>query len=86
MKAILFCLDNCPKCDKVKEQIATKDIEVVTFPHNFVNWNSEQDWIANKYDVLVDLQTTAPILVLEDGTKIIGQLRIERWLKNEKIL
>jgi hypothetical protein len=59
---------------------------VITFPHNFVNWSSEQIILAKKSGILVDLTITAPILVLEDGTKIIGQLRIERWLKDEKIL
>jgi len=82
MKPTLFCLEHCVKCEKVKEQIANKDINVVTFPHNFVNWSSGQDALARECNILVDLQTTAPILVLEDGTKIIGQLRIERWLKN----
>lgn len=82
MSSILFCLENCSKCDKVKEQITHKDITVLTFPHNFVNWNSEQTALAKEYDVLVDLTITAPILVLEDGTKLIGQLKIERWLKD----
>jgi len=82
MKAILFCLDNCPKCDEVKEKIIGKDIKIINFPHNFVNWSKEDDKMAKEHNVFVDLQTTAPILVLEDGTKFVGQLRILRWLKN----
>jgi hypothetical protein len=82
MKAILFCLDNCPKCDEVKEKIVGKDIKIINFPHNFVNWSKEDDKMAKEHNVFVDLQTTAPILVLEDGTKFVGQLRILRWLKN----
>jgi len=82
MKAILFCLDNCPKCDAVKEKIVGKEIKIVNFPHNFVNWSSDEDKMAKKYDIFVDLQTTAPILVLEDGTKFVGQLRIMRWLQH----
>jgi len=82
MKALLFCLDNCPKCDEVKEKIVGKDIKIINFPHNFVNWSKEDDKMAKKYDIFVDLQTTAPILVLSDGTKFVGQLRIMRWLQH----
>lgn len=86
MKTILFCLEQCIKCGQVKELVKNKnvDIDIVTFPHCYINWNSVQIVLAKKCNILEDLQATAPILVLEDGTKIIGQLRIMRWLQNEK--
>jgi len=83
MTAILFCLEDCIKCTFVKEQIKTEGIKVITLEKEGPDvWGAEECELVQKYDIIEDLKRTAPILVLEDGTKIIGQLRIMRWLQN----
>jgi len=84
MSIILFCLKPCHKCDQVKEQITNKNIIIVNLSHNFSEWKEEQIKLVNKYNVLEDLKITVPILVLEDKTKLVGQLRIQRWLNGFK--
>ena len=60
------------------------DIKKMTFPHDINDWNDEQLNDAKSHDVFEDLQKTAPILWI-DGEKIIGYLRIRKWLQdNEK--
>lgn len=79
---ILFSLDNCVKCMQTKELLIERDdITIITYPHEFQNWTKEQLKNAKNYDVLEDLQVTAPILWI-DGEKIIGYLRIRKWLQD----
>jgi glutaredoxin len=81
-KTILFSLEQCMKCQEVKELLVGKnDIEIVTFPHDLSQWNEEDLTLAKSYDVFEDLQKTAPILWL-DGEKKIGYLRIRKWLQD----
>ncbi|OYT57343.1 hypothetical protein B6U70_02495 [Euryarchaeota archaeon ex4484_162] len=82
-KKILFSLENCPKCIQTKELLSDRnknDIEIITFPHDINRWSDEDFDLAKTHDVLEDLQRTAPILWV-DGEKIIGYLRIKKWLQ-----
>ena len=81
---ILFSLEQCVKCMQTKELIGEgSDIEIVTFPHDMSNWSDEQLNSAKSHDVFEDLQKTAPILWI-DGEKIIGYLRIRKWLQDNQ--
>ena len=69
---------------QTKEQITDRnDIKIITFPHNINDWTDEQLNNAKSYDVFKDLQITAPILWI-DNVKIIGYLRIRKWLQDNK--
>lgn len=78
MKPILFTLANCPKCEATKEYLKDIDYELYIFPYTFIHWAKLDIKIAKKYDILEDLQKTAPVLVV-DEKKIIGLLRIKKW-------
>jgi len=81
---ILFSLDNCVKCMQTKEEIKDRnDIKIITFPHNIDDWTDKQLSDAKSHEVFEDLQITAPILWI-DGAKIIGYLRIRKWLQDNK--
>ena len=81
---ILFSLDNCVKCMQTKEQITDRnDIKIITFPHNIDDWTNKQLNDAKSHEIFEDLQITAPILWI-DGVKIIGYLRIKKWLQDNK--
>ena len=81
---ILFSLENCVKCMQIKEEIKDRnDIKIITFPHNINDWTNKQLNDAKSYEVFEDLQITAPILWI-DGVKIIGYLRIRKWLQDNK--
>ena len=81
---ILFSLDNCIKCMQTKEEIKDRnDIKIITFPHNIDDWTNKQLSDAKFHEVFEDLQITAPILWI-DGIKIIGYLRIRKWLQDNK--
>jgi glutaredoxin len=82
---ILFSLENCIKCTQTKELMKERDdIQIVTYPHEINNWSNDQLKTAKSYEVFEDLQKTAPILII-DGEKKIGYLRIRKWLQdNEK--
>lgn len=81
---ILFSLENCVKCTQTKELLdGSENIEIVTFPHNISDWTNEQLSNAKSHDVFQDLQQTAPIL-LADGKKFVGYLRIRKWLQDNK--
>ena len=81
---ILFSLDNCVKCIQTKDEIKDRnDIKIITYPHNIDNWTDEQLSVAKSYEILEDLKITAPILWI-DGVKIIGYLRIRKWLQDNK--
>jgi len=83
-KAILFSLEHCVKCQQTKEILEGRsDIEVVTFPHDYSLWSEEQKQLADRYEVFDDLQRTAPILFV-NGKKIIGYLRIRKWVQDSK--
>ncbi len=80
---ILFSLENCIKCMQTKELLINReDIKIVTYPHDFQNWSEEQLKSAKNYNVFEDLQVTAPILWI-NGEKIIGYLRIRKWLQDD---
>ena len=81
---ILFSLDNCEKCMQIKELIRDRnDIKTVTFPHTINDWTDNQLNNAKSHNVFDDLQITAPILLI-NGKKIIGYLRIRKWLQDNK--
>jgi glutaredoxin len=81
---ILFSLEKCMKCTQTKELLADRaDIKIVTFPHDINDWNDEELNDAKAHDVFEDLQRTAPILWV-DGEKIVGYLRIRKWLQDEQ--
>ena len=74
MEKILFSLENCMKCTQTKELITDRDdIKIITFPHDIKDWDEKELDNAKTYNVLEDLQKTAPILWLE-GEKKIGYL------------
>jgi glutaredoxin len=80
---ILFSLDNCVKCTQTKEILVNRDdITVVTLPHNLQDWSEDQKKMVSSYDVLDDLQRTAPVLCTGTG-KYIGYLRIRKWLQDQ---
>ena len=81
-KKILFSLEECMKCVQTKNLINEKmGISIVTFPHDMSNWTDVQKNQAVEYDVIDDLQKTAPILWVE-GEKFVGYLRIRKWLQD----
>lgn len=81
---ILFSLEQCTKCMQTKELITGEEgIKIVTYPHDINDWNEEQLNEAKNHEVFEDLQITAPILWLDDE-KIIGYLRIRKWLQDNK--
>ena len=81
---ILFSLENCVKCMQTKELMTTReDIDIITYPHNMSDWSDDQLNDAKSHEVFEDLQITAPILWI-NGEKIIGYLRIRKWLQDNK--
>jgi len=83
-KRILFSLEHCTKCLQTKELLGDReDIKIITFPHDMSAWSKEELDMAKSYNVFDDLQKTAPILWL-DGEKIIGYLRIRKWVQDNK--
>jgi glutaredoxin len=84
VEKILFSLENCVKCTQTKELLTDRnDIRIVTYPHDINYWNEGQLNEAKSYSVFEDLQKTAPILWLANE-KIIGYLRIRKWLQDEQ--
>ena len=84
MSKILFSLKNCPKCNQTKDLLENRnDIKIVTYPHELQEWNKEELNEAKSFSVFEDLQKTAPILWI-DGKKIIGYLRIRKWVQDEQ--
>lgn len=83
MQPILFSLEQCTKCDGIKELLSGLDIEVVTYPHDLNEWTMEQIDYADEYNVFEELKKTAPILVLSDEERLVGYLRIRKWIENE---
>ena len=82
VERFLFSLENCMKCTQTKELLEDRDdIKIVTFPHDISDWSKEQLNKAKSYDVFEDLQKTAPILLI-NGEKKIGYLRIRKWLQD----
>ncbi len=80
----LFSLENCVKCMQTKEIIKDReDIEIITFPHSINDWTNDQLNIAKTHNVFDDLQVTAPIFLV-NNVKIIGYLRIRKWLQDNK--
>lgn len=83
MKGLLFTLEQCTKCEAVKEKIKDKeDIIIVQHPHNLSDWTTEHVAFAMRHGVLEDLKKTAPVLVLYNGTKFVGQLRIMKVIQD----
>ena len=85
MNAILFCLENCQKCDTVKDYFKNRTdilVNIYTLPKDYQQWNDDQKQLSDKYSVLEDLQVTAPVLVVPDQFKLIGQLKIKQWIDN----
>jgi glutaredoxin len=79
---ILFSLENCVKCIQTKEILGNRnDITMVTLPHNLQEWSEDQKQMVRSYDVLDDLQRTAPVLWTGTG-KYVGYLRIRKWLQD----
>jgi hypothetical protein len=69
---------------QTKELLTNRnDIKIVTFPHTINEWTDDQLNDAKSHNVFEDLQITAPILWI-GGVKIIGYLRIRKWLQDNK--
>jgi len=69
---------------QTKELLSDRDdIKIVTYPHDINEWSDEQLNEAKTHDVFEDLQVTAPVL-WADGEKIVGYLRIRKWLQDHK--
>ena len=69
---------------QTKELIKDReDIEIITFPHSINDWTDDQLIIAKTHNVFNDLQITAPIFLVND-IKIIGYLRIRKWIQDNK--
>ena len=84
-KPILFSLENCERCEFIKKRIPEGlDIEIKTYPHEFKNWTVDQIAEATYYEVYSDLQNTAPILLLPDGTKLKSVIEIKNKLEEFK--
>ena len=84
VEKILFSLENCIKCTQTKNLMEERDdIEILTFPHEISEWDKDQLEYAKTHDVFDDLQKTAPILLI-NGEKKIGYLRIRKWLQENK--
>jgi hypothetical protein len=82
-KFILFSLENCERCEFIKKRIPKDlDIEIKTYPHELKEWTPEQIAEAVYYEVYSDLQNTAPILLLPDGTKLKSVVEIKNKLKD----
>jgi glutaredoxin len=78
---ILFSLEKCIKCTQTKDLLTNRtDIKIVTYPHDIKDWDENQLKEAENHQIFDDLQITAPILWI-DGEKIIGYLRIRKWLQ-----
>ena len=77
-KDILFSLENCERCEFIKKRMPKElDIEIKTYPHDLKDWTSDQIADAAYYEVYGDLQKTAPILILSDGTKLTTVIDIK---------
>ncbi len=82
-KPILFSLENCKRCEYVKKHLPEGvDIEIKTYPHDLKEWSPDQLAEAAYYEVLSDLQRTAPILLLPDGKKLTSVIDIKNFLSN----
>ena len=79
---ILFSLEQCMKCNETKKLISDRsDIKIITYPHNLNEWSEDQIKEAKTHNVFEELQRTAPIMWV-DGEKIVGYLRIRKWLQD----
>ncbi|HHF58756.1 MAG TPA: hypothetical protein ENL44_00965 [Thermoplasmatales archaeon] len=84
-KPILFSLENCKRCEYVKKHLPEGvDIEIKTYPHDIKEWSPDQLAETAYYEVLSDLQRTAPILLLPDGKKLTSVIDIKNFLSNIK--
>ncbi len=82
-KPILFSLENCKRCEYVKKHLPEGvDIEIKTYPHDLKEWSPDQLAEAAYYEVLSDLQRTAPVLLLPDGKKLTSVIDIKNFLSN----
>ncbi len=82
-KPILFSLENCKRCEYVKKHLSEGvDIEIKTYPHDLKEWSPDQLAEAAYYEVLSDLQRTAPVLLLPDGKKLTSVIDIKNFLSN----
>ena len=80
---ILFSLEKCMKCNETKKLISDReDIKIITYPHDFNDWSDAQINEAKSHDVFEELQRTAPIMWV-NGEKIVGYLRIRKWLQDK---
>jgi len=69
---------------QTKELLTTReDVDIVTFPHDVTAWSDSDFAMAKSYGVFEELQKTAPILWI-DGTKMVGYLRIRKWLQDSE--
>ena len=79
---ILFSLEQCMKCVQTKQLLCKReDISIITLPHEMQDWSDDELELAKKHEVFDDLQKTAPILLV-DGEKHIGYLRIRKWIQD----
>jgi len=81
---ILFSLENCMKCNQTKQLLSDDtDVKIIQLPHDYSSWSDEEKHTVESFDVMDDLQRTAPILYV-DGEKFVGFLRIKKWIQDNK--
>ncbi|KAA0007957.1 MAG: hypothetical protein DRN01_01705 [Thermoplasmata archaeon] len=84
-KPVLFSLENCERCEFVKGRIPEGvDVEIKTYPHELKDWTVDQITEAAFHEVYAELQRTAPILLLPDGSKLTGAIEIKNFLSSMK--
>jgi len=83
MKGILISLENCIKCNKVKELIPEKsDITTFTLPKNKSSWSEDTKILVSEYNL--ESENVFPVLILGDRTTRKGFLQIKKYLEDNK--
>jgi glutaredoxin len=83
-ETILFSLEHCTKCEQTKRLLHNNnDIKMITLPHDISEWTNEQKNLVETYDVIHDLERTAPVL-WDQGQKKIGYLQIKQWYNQQQ--
>jgi hypothetical protein len=54
----------------------------LTFPHELDKWSGIQKTFVEKFGLMDDLKTTAPIFIDGVGKKLVGFLRIKKWIQD----
>ena len=83
MKNMLVCLEKCTKCDQAKELMNKRtDVMIITLPHELDKWSDIQKTFFEKFKLMEDIKTTAPIFIDSEGKRLLGFLRIKKWVQD----